>query len=324
MRPTVATPSIIEARVANVIEPNDTQSISRPSWLEMSSIGSFAPSQPVTHIVGSRISDKVCFQSAEGSVQCASARFPMQSEPEVTIPLGARAQALVYGHGASELFVLTTDSRVLRANFSLSPPMFEPLPQFANARAVASSGSTACAVTQDHRVLCIHERSASAMPSEIPLPPTETIIAGQDDLCAIHTDGTVSCWGNSAHFRFPDFNRRDAIVRRNVPRRVEGLRDVRTLDLDARYAACAVHTDGRVSCWGDDDVTFPDDGSPIHWSPPTVVPGVDHARSVHVLRGQACAVREDGRALCWGARSGTRERLGPIPASDRALLVPLP
>jgi alpha-tubulin suppressor-like RCC1 family protein len=77
-----------------------------------------------------------------------------------------------------------------------------------------------------------------------------------------------------------------------APRRVEGLRGVRSLALSINRG-CAV-ADGSVSCW-----RWP---SPYGASlpEPEAVPGLRTAHKVALAYGHACAVHGAGRVSCWG------------------------
>lgn len=57
--------------------------------------------------------------------------------------------------------------------------------------------------------------------------------------------------------------------------------------------ACALTTEGRVSCWGN--------GGPARESlGPALVPGIEHAVDIAVGGYHACAVTKAGAARCWG------------------------
>lgn len=92
-------------------------------------------------------------------------------------------------------------------------------------------------------------------------------IAG-DLLCAVGTDGRVTCHGSPTEM-------------------VEGAPDGSFGQVRAsRSSACATTADGRVTCWGE---------SHEHAAPITTLANVD----VGPLLG--CGVREDGAVQCWGA-----------------------
>lgn len=62
--------------------------------------------------------------------------------------------------------------------------------------------------------------------------------------------------------------------------------------------SCAVHDDGRVSCWGEDYVGGLD-AEPHRL--PEIVEGIDNAREVIVTANTACAITTQGKVSCWGA-----------------------
>jgi alpha-tubulin suppressor-like RCC1 family protein len=68
--------------------------------------------------------------------------------------------------------------------------------------------------------------------------------------------------------------------------------------------SCALHEDGRVSCWGDNHYgqlgisPTPDAGALA----PALIPETQLANAVHISssRNHTCAVRQDGLVKCWG------------------------
>ena len=78
------------------------------------------------------------------------------------------------------------------------------------------------------------------------------ISVGDDSFCALHRDGGVSCWGeNNDAGQLGDGTREPHID----PVRLAGITDAVavTVSTPSRVGeghACAMHTDGSVSCWG--------------------------------------------------------------------------
>ncbi len=126
-------------------------------------------------------------------------------------------------------------------------------------------------------------------------------------LCALHSDGRVSCLG-------------DRLSARNAWVDV-GLSDVTQIAGSPAAIGCARHANGTVSCWGvnrnacvgdpqlpqTEDYVTPtlvrlDDGTPL-----------DHVARVRPGIGLTCAVRDDGTLWCWGANTNALLARGAAP-----------
>ncbi|MAO83976.1 MAG: hypothetical protein CMH50_08885, partial [Myxococcales bacterium] len=84
------------------------------------------------------------------------------------------------------------------------------------------------------------------------------------------------------------------------PRPVPNLDDVQWL-AQSGYNYCVAHSNGRVSCWGDD------------WgAQPLEVMGLDQIVAVDLDRSHACALDEAGDVWCWGAND-----VGQLGQGDR-------
>jgi alpha-tubulin suppressor-like RCC1 family protein len=74
--------------------------------------------------------------------------------------------------------------------------------------------------------------------------------------------------------------------------------------------ACAVMTDDKVRCWGDNTTGQIGQGvtSPASYKTPQEVPNLTGVKSVAATFGAACALMNDGTVRCWG--SNTAGELG--------------
>lgn len=119
------------------------------------------------------------------------------------------------------------------------------------------------------------------------------VTAGVATSCALRQSGTLVCWGWNATGLVGD----GTLVDRGRPVEVAGLTDVTAVDLDHQFG-CAVHSMGRVSCWG---AGWPGDGGPFSMTEtPVEVPGLTGVVDVSVGQTHVCAVRASGRVACWG------------------------
>jgi len=80
-----------------------------------------------------------------------------------------------------------------------------------------------------------------------PGPWAKTVAAGGHHTCALHPDGGVSCWGSSSQGQLGNGSSSGSS---NVPVAVAVLSSVSQLVTGSSHA-CALHSGGKVSCWGD-------------------------------------------------------------------------
>ena len=131
--------------------------------------------------------------------------------------------------------------------------------------------SVACGLRENRTVLCwgVPRSWVDGEPREQPKSPSgtfTTIVVG----CGIRDTGIIQCWGDHAPEDLP-----------------EGT--FRALAYGSDNNACAVGTDGALSCWGRDN-------NPVVESPPAGA-----FTAVSVGHDHACALDADGEITCWGA-----------------------
>jgi alpha-tubulin suppressor-like RCC1 family protein len=187
-----------------------------------------------------------------------------------------------------------------------------------------------CALVEGGAVLCWGANGAGQLgdgthtvrsrPASVVLPGAATsITAGDRHSCAI-VDGRAWCWGWNARGQLGDgvdcAPDDEDCTERSLPVRVA--LDVRTEAIDAgSQHTCAVG-EGRVHCWGANDVGQLGDGTSRSSARPVRVSGIDDASALTVGANHACVLRREGAAWCWGRNAqgqlgdGTR-RDGAVP-----------
>ena len=176
---------------------------------------------------------------------------------------------------------------------------------------VVVGGSHSCALLDDGTVACwgdngVGQLGIGTMGGAYPVPSVVSglsdivdVSASFDSTCSLTASGEVYCWGDNGEGQLGvDPSVAEDVLR---PTRVLGLTDAIGVSV-GWFVGCAVHRDGRVSCWGNNfsgalGRGTMDDG--IHPSPALVQ---QLANVVQVAAGSAsvCALLVDGTARCWG------------------------
>ena len=121
------------------------------------------------------------------------------------------------------------------------------------------------------------------------------IVAGHEHTCGIADEG-VACWGANTFGQLGDGTTED----RPAPTPVQGL-PARATDLAAgALHTCALLSDGRVFCWGQNFAGQLGDGTTQARTTPTEVDGGVRFADVDAGGAQTCALTSEGAQYCWG------------------------
>ena len=146
------------------------------------------------------------------------------------------------------------------------------------------------------------------------------VTLGGSHSCALHASGQVSCWGRDAAGQLGDGSVRTG--RTATPVFATGLMDIDVLSAGGD-TTCAVHSGGKVSCWGSNrdgqlgNGTSGEMGGNAH--EPGLVMNLSDAVDVSVGNNHVCAQRLGGELVCWGQNS--QGQLGDNTTTDSALPV---
>ncbi|MBN2495131.1 MAG: hypothetical protein JXR96_11105 [Deltaproteobacteria bacterium] len=179
----------------------------------------------------------------------------------------------------------------------------------AGAVQLAVGHSHACAVFRDGKVRCwgldvygqlgIEPALSIRGLSEVRgLTGAEEVAVGSSHSCARLADGRARCWGCNYQGQIGDGS---TCRYRDRATPVEGLSDAIQIAAGGE-SSCALHTDGRVSCWGWNLWGQVGDGSEEEERDRTTrVAGIEHAGEIALGAGHACARDLAGESLhCWG------------------------
>ena len=128
--------------------------------------------------------------------------------------------------------------------------------------------------------------------------------------CALHQDGTISCWGNNDYGQLGNGEGGggyDSGDRSLVPVQVQDITDATTITTNGSEISghsCALHEDGTISCWGNNSYGQLGNGTGGNYedysSVPVKVRGITDATTITAGYAYSCALHEDGTISCWG------------------------
>jgi len=166
-----------------------------------------------------------------------------------------------------------------------------------------------CLVVADNQLKCWGDNQYGQLglgdnftTSPTPLTVTDvsdvkSVATGSEHSCALHTDGTVSCWGYNRYGQLGD-NTDD---NRKLPIAVQGLAAPATSIHAGDKNTCAVLNDGSVQCWGSNGGKQLGHNSMVESQLPVSITGLAEPVITLDIWGQhVCAVLQSGGVQCWG------------------------
>lgn len=200
------------------------------------------------------------------------------------------------------------------------PPVATPLSGVSDAVAVSVGrvDDDGCVVLSDGGVDCWGEDGSgqlgngtrpnfSSMPVAVSGISTAVAVGvGYEYACALLSDGTVECWGFNAGGELGTPTKAPGIES-DVPVSVTGITDATAIGV-GEETACAVLSDGKVQCWGDNadgelgdgTSTGPEECGFACSRTPVTVSGLNTAVGISAGYRKACAVLSVGNVECWG------------------------
>lgn len=196
---------------------------------------------------------------------------------------------------------------------AISPtePFVRTTPSFGDAKQAALGVGFACVTTRDGHVECAGDNSSgqlgaglhgtrSESPVRLPyLEKVRTVRAGPTAACAIHENGTVSCWGKNEAGETGSATRYLDHVRELVePELVPGVADVVDVAIGGD-ATCAITKGHETFCWGRDRIGEYKEGTGRKSTPPIKIPSLAGTTAIVANSVAFCAL-SDSRMTCWG------------------------
>lgn len=134
------------------------------------------------------------------------------------------------------------------------------------------------------------ELEFSALPVNVSgIEDARDIAVGEYHVCAIHEDGSVSCWGRNLTGEIGSGNAGFSSYTEE-PQKAEGIENATAVAAGGSHT-CVIHEDGTVSCWG---------GTSASSVPDSLLEGVTGAIAIDAGESHTCVLREDMTLLCWG------------------------
>ena len=199
--------------------------------------------------------------------------------------------------------------------------------------------SHACAVADDGEVYCWGYNWAGQggngtttdfdRPERVDALPApgraQAVAAGGDTTCALLVDGAVTCWGSDSDGQLGNGAPVGNVLSPPAPVTLPSPGKAVQISVGYNFA-CAVLTDGKVTCWGSDSNGQLGNGAPsadvVAPPAPVTLPSPGTAVSVSAGYSHACALLTDGKVTCWGAYSNGQ--LGNGAASADVITPPSP
>lgn len=198
----------------------------------------------------------------------------------------------------------------------------QPVTGISNPASIGLGQLTTCACDQSGQAWCWGRNvegelgtggpsATSTKPVKVPgLTDCRQIAGGANHTCALHADGTVSCWGSNASGQLgqPPANVPQTCAEGSgpgvpclpSPARIAGLANVTAIGAGEQYT-CALQADRTVVCWGDNSDGQLGDGTTTGRAAPAPVAGLGtDVVELAVGRFFSCVRHQDGTVSCWG------------------------
>ena len=186
-----------------------------------------------------------------------------------------------------------------------APPTTLPVNR---ATAITTGVSHSCSLNQTGTVSCWGNNFWGQLGngqrediSSVSVPPVQVlgitdataVAAGEGHSCALHRDGTISCWGRNNWGQLGNGNEASSVL----PLKIQVITDATSITT-SKYHSCALHQNGTISCWGSNN--WGQLGNNARSSVPVRVRGITDATAITTSEYHSCALHQNGTISCWG------------------------
>ncbi len=126
-------------------------------------------------------------------------------------------------------------------------------------------------------------------------PYAASVSTRQEHSCAIHGDGTASCWGANDKWQLGTGDAKE----HSIPTKVVAVTGAQKV-LAGGWHNCARMKTGHVRCWGWNKYGQLGNGLTKSSKVGVQVTGLDNVVHLAVGFSHNCAVKKDGQLVCWG------------------------
>ncbi len=281
----------------------------------------------VAGVVTSRYPDfrHTCALSSGGSVSCWGSNRVGQlgdgttSNALTPVPVSGISDATALAAGAQHTCALRTGGGVACWGENRSGQLGDgttstaaapgaPIPVtvdgLTDATAITAGDTHTCALRVGGQIACWGYGLASGTEQNA-LTPTNVagitnaigVSAGAAHTCALLAGGGIACWGNN---EAGQLGAGSSAPYSKVPVPVLGIADARAVSAGQFYT-CAVRSDHRVMCWGDNLYGQLGDGTNTASPVPVTVSTITDAKAIAAGEKVTCALDSGGLVRCWGA-----------------------
>lgn len=190
-----------------------------------------------------------------------------------------------------------------------SPGIFRPeTVKLANIKSFAMGQQHQCFLLNSGEVYCSGSNwygqlgngttQGSDTPTKVTgLEDVDQLALGSYQSCALVNGGAVYCWG-LIHRKYNSTTQREDLSLHKTPQLMVELPAVKQLQSHDEYA-CALLTDGGVSCWGTERMYgLPNQDKRDYFEVESV--GVEDAEMLFVSKVHSCVIHRDTTVSCWG------------------------
>ena len=209
---------------------------------------------------------------------------------------------------------------------TLSPSALAPAPVvgLSNASALVASAMGACAVRADGTVSCwgSNERGelgngGGPLSASTPQPVTGLAAvaalatsASSQHVCALRTDGGISCWGDNRARQIADSG---TVLRAATPLRITLTGTVTAIATGASHS-CVALLAGGVRCWGGNAEGQLGDGTTVDRGAAAPVDTLTDSSALAAGDQHTCSLDSRGAVSCWGWNVSGQLGLGTMDA----------